>query len=1145
MGKIADISKWQGTIDWSKASKELDLAIIRVQYGSSTIDSKYKEYVSGAKKYNVPFGHYAYAKFVSVNDAIQEAKDFWARSDKSAQFHVVDVEEITTTNPSDLVPATQAFIDYLHSQGAKKVGLYSGDYFYKSNGLSKVKADFLWIARYGSNNGSSGTKPTTACDLWQYTSTGSVSGISGYVDLNTINGSKPLTYFTGTTVSEGVPTPEPTVPTTPPVDDPITTPVDDPTDTNSDTDAVDTSDDSYSVSTDETNDTSKNDNEDTGKDDNSNNPPPIVIPYDTFFINPNDRMTNFLIDQDKIQVPSISLATPNRVILGKISEADNKKMVFNFTSPNELSLSIPYEISIHNELVRNPIVDLVRERFLIKVVLAGIESWYVITKKEPSSDDTDWLNIQCFSLEYELSHKKIIDYKQTSFNCLQVLADCLKGTNWKVGYINDEFNLKYKQFDVSSSSKLDFINQICTTFDAYAIYDTVNRKVNICKEEEVSIYKGFWVEYGKYMQNISQDVDIDEIVSRLHISGSDDVSINSVNPTGKSYIDDFSYFLYPFERDETGNITNHSFYMTDELCNALLDYNNLVDENETNFSNLLQSKKKLQEDLTVLNNDLTTLKSDLQIILDDIQVAKDAGLPTSDLITQRDSKQTDVNNKQKEIDNKQSEINSKDTDISNLNKLISIENNLSDELLSELQDYIFEDEFSDNNQINNEDLYELSVKQLKKVCVPPINISLGIVNFFAILEEKHNWKRLTIGDIVRIKHDKLKIDVKATVNQLSFDFENNSISINVSNVKRPASIQEKLSNALYVIDKVSTDYSKRKRNWDTLLINFNLRNDRISTIPNNPVLSDTAITHKLNDNASADLTLTWSYNDYNTSKSDADNIDGFTIYMYSDTTNENYVFGSKIAEETVITLSQDKRTYTFPSIPPNRFYTLGIAAYRSVDNDIQSDGALFSSVVTASGDNQNPYLPNETVVLNGSFNGTINGTNYVTSDTEPSNPEVNNTVWTNPVTKQTQIYTVNGWEDQTTNQAGNADTLNGKSYQDIVTDVNNFTWNDLSLQNGWVNFGGTDPTAKYTKIGNVVYLKGTIKNGTLGSLIATLPSGFRPFEKLPIDTICDSGTGTPIATRIFISPDGTIMSASEGSNAWLYLSGKSFIADGN
>jgi phage minor structural protein len=569
LGKIADISKWQGSIDWSKASKDLDLAIIRVQYGSLTIDSKYKEYVAGAKQYKVPFGHYAYAQYLNVNDAIQEAKDFWARSDKSAQFYVVDVEEVTTNNTSDLVPATQAFIDYLHSQGAKKVGLYSGDSFYKTNGLSKVKADFLWIARYGVNNGSPSTKPSVSCDLWQYTSAGSVSGISGNVDLNAINGSKSLTYFTGTTASTGDTTNSGSDGSTGTgSSDPIegsnnpTEPTD--PDDSSSSNEEGTPDDiieypifipshlDYEVETDtSTQDEGSKDDEET---------PPAEIPYDQSFINPNDKMTSYLIDQAKnIQAPRIFLATPNRVILGKIADADNKKITFNFTSPNELTLSLPYEINVHNKLVRNPIIDWIRERYLIKVILAGIESWYIITKKEPSSDDTDWLNIQCFSLEYELTYKKLIDYKQTSFNCLQVLDDCLKGTNWKVGYINDEFNLKYKQFDVSSSTKLDFINQICTTFDAYAVYDTVNKKVSICKEEEVSVYKGFWVEYGKYMQNVSQSVDIDEIVTRLHVSGSDNISINSVNPIGKSYIDDFSYFLYPFERDENGNATNHSF----------------------------------------------------------------------------------------------------------------------------------------------------------------------------------------------------------------------------------------------------------------------------------------------------------------------------------------------------------------------------------------------------------------------------------------------------------------------------------------------------------------------------------------------------------------------------------------------------------
>src|SRR5206468_1982664 len=106
-------------------------------------------------------------------------------------------ESVSTTNTSDLVPSTQAFIDYLHAQGVKKVGLYSGEGFYNAHGLNKVKADFLWIAKYGINDGKMHTKPNIACDLWQYSSTVTESGVVGHVDIDAISGSKTLEYFTG------------------------------------------------------------------------------------------------------------------------------------------------------------------------------------------------------------------------------------------------------------------------------------------------------------------------------------------------------------------------------------------------------------------------------------------------------------------------------------------------------------------------------------------------------------------------------------------------------------------------------------------------------------------------------------------------------------------------------------------------------------------------------------------------------------------------------------------------------------------------------------------------------------------------------------------------------------------------------------
>ncbi|WP_427107712.1 hypothetical protein [Lysinibacillus xylanilyticus] len=39
-------------------------------------------------------------------------------------------------------------------------------------------------------------KPDYPCDLWQYTESGSVSGIKGNVGLNVLNGSKQLSWFT-------------------------------------------------------------------------------------------------------------------------------------------------------------------------------------------------------------------------------------------------------------------------------------------------------------------------------------------------------------------------------------------------------------------------------------------------------------------------------------------------------------------------------------------------------------------------------------------------------------------------------------------------------------------------------------------------------------------------------------------------------------------------------------------------------------------------------------------------------------------------------------------------------------------------------------------------------------------------------------
>lgn len=186
MGNIIDISKWNGDINWNVAKPNIDFIIARVQDGSNYRDPKYQEYVKEMKNRDIPFGSYAFCRFVSIDDAKQEARDFWERGDKTSTVWVADVE-VKTMN--DMRAGTQAFIDELRRLGAKKVGLYVGHHMYEPFNMSQVQADFVWIPRYGGN------KPNYPCDIWQYTETGFVEGI-GKCDLNYLIGNKDLSYFT-------------------------------------------------------------------------------------------------------------------------------------------------------------------------------------------------------------------------------------------------------------------------------------------------------------------------------------------------------------------------------------------------------------------------------------------------------------------------------------------------------------------------------------------------------------------------------------------------------------------------------------------------------------------------------------------------------------------------------------------------------------------------------------------------------------------------------------------------------------------------------------------------------------------------------------------------------------------------------------
>ena len=123
--------------------------------------------------------------------------------------------------------------------------------------------------------------------------------------------------------------------------------------------------------------------------------------------------------------------------------------------------------------------------------------------------------------------------------------------------------------------------------------------------------------------------------------------------------------------------------------------------------------------------------------------------------------------------------------------------------------------------------------------------------------------------------------------------------------------------------------------------NFDNRNDRISTVPANPVVEGdgTAVDHIVNTDGSVDISFEWEFN----GTGDAYNIDGFTIYVHQGASSSPYTFGTE-PEKTAFFIPANKRVLSCTACLLINTIRSG-QAYRTVDMDIDESGTLESSIV--------------------------------------------------------------------------------------------------------------------------------------------------------------------------------------------------------
>lgn len=186
---ILDVSRYQGTINWDavKASGQIDGVMLKTvstnkAFGGVYIDPTFERNYAECKRVGLPVGAYYYTYAQTPEQVAAELDKLReALAGKTLQMPVaIDVED------NKLTPLSAAALSQLVASAADAIegwGLYAMVYTYTSYAnteldMAALRAYDLWIADYR------GKRPTRKHGMWQYTSKGSVPGISGNVDLS-------------------------------------------------------------------------------------------------------------------------------------------------------------------------------------------------------------------------------------------------------------------------------------------------------------------------------------------------------------------------------------------------------------------------------------------------------------------------------------------------------------------------------------------------------------------------------------------------------------------------------------------------------------------------------------------------------------------------------------------------------------------------------------------------------------------------------------------------------------------------------------------------------------------------------------------------------------------------------------------------
>ena len=371
------------------------------------------------------------------------------------------------------------------------------------------------------------------------------------------------------------------------------------------------------------------------------------------------------------------------------------------------------------------------------------------------------------------------------------LNSLLKEVGWSLNYIdpsivyNKDESPRMRWQESVNTNYMEFIkNDLAEQFNFLPIFDSVNRKIDLLNLDTIGEEIKICLSKDNYVKSKTKTNNSEELITLLKLKGNEELDIGRYIIGGYDFLMDFSYFKETKE-------------MSDELISALDKYDEMIKIRTPIWQELTEEKVSKETELA-LN------RTKWQISISQIECYKrliEQYILKEFIVEENETRvklSQEMDNElilRLKIEDLLNEIQLLDESIDNINLLCKFETctdengNLvfNEELLMELQEFIFVDVYSDDSFVNADDLIEKGKSVLEEKSRPTIEVDIDSVNFLNRLVDngyRLKWNGvLQFGDIVvLIDEDTNEEDLYYFIGY-DINYSNNTLNLKISNKK--------------------------------------------------------------------------------------------------------------------------------------------------------------------------------------------------------------------------------------------------------------------------------------------------------------------------------------------------------------------------